>query len=47
MQDSDTQLSDKDAQIFLDMLHDDSEPNEELKNAASQYMSPECGDDTG
>ncbi|KKN98901.1 hypothetical protein LCGC14_0141430 [marine sediment metagenome] len=39
-----TQLSDKDAQIFLEMLQDDSEPNEALKAAAIRYVSPFGGD---
>lgn len=32
-----TILSDRDRDIFLAMLEDDSEPNEALKNAAREY----------
>lgn len=40
MQDLCTQLSNRDFQIFLDILQDDSEPNEALKNAALRYNPP-------
>ncbi len=40
MKDLCTQLSERDAQIFLDLLEDNSEPNEALKAAAIRYVSP-------
>lgn len=47
MEDLCTQLNDRDAEIFLDMLQDDSEPNEALKSAALRYNPPFGGGDVG
>lgn len=42
-----TQLSFKDGRIFLDMLQDDSEPNEVSRNAALQYASANASNPEG